>query len=445
MNGAVSTTVRCTSSRFPPSPCRRGFTPPSAGSRCSSPSARPRRSTSSLSSSFSACRCRRRSSSWNGWPRGRQRGCFARATPRATSSTPPPSSSSCPPRRCRSSSPSPRCPDCRDGNRLRVGGAATAAYWRLAAVRAVVSILSPIALLSPGWFLFLSPASRFLVRWSPPRALAVRVGNPAPAVMVIFDEFSGISLMDRDRRIDRGRFPNLAVLADDGVWFRNATTVSGETESAIPAVLTGNRPAPGASRALRGRVSLQPVHPVGQEPSGDRGGAADVALSGRPLRPPGDADALAAASAVVSDRRRRPGVAILLPAEGPLAGPHVAGRWGCFLNQERRRLGRSDGPSPRGLRRIPREDSPGETAALYFAHAVLPHKPSDLSSLGQGVSTHAPAAATRPQRVGRRRAIGWLRATECWTTDPWAVAQARQRYLLQIAMVDRLVGRLVQR
>ena len=36
--------------------------------------------------------------------------------------------------------------------------------------------------------------------------------------MVIFDEFSGISLMDRDRRIDRGRFPNLAALADDGVW-----------------------------------------------------------------------------------------------------------------------------------------------------------------------------------------------------------------------------------
>ena len=61
-----------------------------------------------------------------------------------------------------------------------MGGTATAAYWRLAAVRAVVSILSPIALLSPGRrFLFLSPASRFLGRALVAAAgMAVHVGNP---------------------------------------------------------------------------------------------------------------------------------------------------------------------------------------------------------------------------------------------------------------------------
>ena len=327
-----------------------------------------------------------------------------------------------------------------------LGGAATAAYWRLAAVRAVVSILSPIALLSPGWFLFLSPASRFLVRWSPPRALTVRVGNPAPVVIVIFDEFSGISLMDRDRRIDRGRFPNLAALADDGVWFRNATTVSGETESAIPAVLTGNRPAPGVSEpcaaeypnslfTLLGKSHrVTAVEPLSSLCPDD--------LCGRP------------ATQMPWLRRVRSYLidaavlecAILLPAEGPLAGPHVAGRFGCFLDQ--------DGDAAWDDFRVRRREAfdaflakirPEKRPALYFAHAVLPHQPwIYLPSGKEYLPMPLPRQLDRNTWVADG-AIGWLRATECWTADPWAVAQARQRYLLQIAMVDRLVGRLIRR
>ena len=314
-------------------------------------------------------------------------------------------------------------------------------------MRAVVSILSPIALLSPGWFLFLSPASRFLVRWSPPRALAVRVGNPAPVVMVIFDEFSGISLMDRDRRIDRGRFPNLAALADDGVWFRNATTVSGETESAIPAVLTGIRPAPGASEPCAAEYPhslftllgtshrVTAVEPLSSLCPDD--------LCGRP------------ATQMPWPRRVRSYLidavvlecAILLPAEGPLAGPHVAGRWGCFLDQD----GDAAWDDPMVRRRREAFDAflakirPEKTPTLYFAHAVLPHKPwIYLPSGKEYLPMPLPRQLDRNMWVADG-AIGWLRATECWTTDPWAVAQARQRYLLQVAMVDRLVGRLVAR
>ena len=55
----------------------------------------------------------------------------------------------------------------------------------------------------------------------------------------------------------------------------------------------------------------------------------------------------------------------------------------------------------------------------------------DLSSLGQGVSSHAPAAGNSTAICGSTDgAIGWLRATECWTTNPWAVAGAA--HLLQV-------------
>ena len=54
--------------------------------------------------------------------------------------------------------------------------------------------------------------------------------------MVIFDELPLTSLMDEKRQIDPVRYPNFAALADDGYWFRNATTVTDYTVQAVPAI-----------------------------------------------------------------------------------------------------------------------------------------------------------------------------------------------------------------
>ena len=58
-------------------------------------------------------------------------------------------------------------------------------------------------------------------------------------VLLLFDEFPTTDLLGKNRHIDRQRFPNFARLAGDSTWYRNATTVSDTTFTAVPAVLEG--------------------------------------------------------------------------------------------------------------------------------------------------------------------------------------------------------------
>src|SRR6187402_521192 len=45
-----------------------------------------------------------------------------------------------------------------------------------------------------------------------------------PLVMVVFDEFPAVSVMDRTGAIDERLYPNLARLAQRATWYRNTTT-----------------------------------------------------------------------------------------------------------------------------------------------------------------------------------------------------------------------------
>ena len=78
------------------------------------------------------------------------------------------------------------------------------------------------------------------------------------AILVVLDEFPGDVLLGADGRIDSGRYPNFAALADDSTWFKNAYTAYDSTTKAVPLILDGIAPgrAPGRSRATtRGRSS----------------------------------------------------------------------------------------------------------------------------------------------------------------------------------------------
>ena len=66
--------------------------------------------------------------------------------------------------------------------------------------------------------------------------------RPVPIVLIVFDELPLVSLLDERRNIDPNLYPNMSALAHDGVWFRNATTVSAYTRWALPAIVTGLRP-----------------------------------------------------------------------------------------------------------------------------------------------------------------------------------------------------------
>lgn len=76
----------------------------------------------------------------------------------------------------------------------------------------------------------------------PPSAEPAPESELPPVVMIIFDEFPVDSLLGLGGEIDARRFPNFARLADLSTWFPNAQSVFDSTETAVPAVLSGNEP-----------------------------------------------------------------------------------------------------------------------------------------------------------------------------------------------------------
>jgi hypothetical protein len=66
--------------------------------------------------------------------------------------------------------------------------------------------------------------------------------HPTDVVMIVFDEFSGTTLLDRQMEIDARHFPNFARLAKTSTFYRNATTVHPRTNVAVPANLSGRFP-----------------------------------------------------------------------------------------------------------------------------------------------------------------------------------------------------------
>ena len=63
-------------------------------------------------------------------------------------------------------------------------------------------------------------------------------------MLIIFDEFAPVALMDRRERVNAERYPNFAAFARTSTWYRSATTVQWLSEIAVPAVMTGILPPP---------------------------------------------------------------------------------------------------------------------------------------------------------------------------------------------------------
>ena len=107
-----------------------------------------------------------------------------------------------------------------------------------------LTFLSPGIVVFPFVFLFFSPVSQLVsgVEEEIPTTEIAR--SRAPMFVIVFDEFSTVSLLNRDLQIDEHLYPNFARLAAESYWFRNATTVSVETTKAVPAIVSGTFPQP---------------------------------------------------------------------------------------------------------------------------------------------------------------------------------------------------------
>lgn len=277
---------------------------------------------------------------------------------------------------------------------------------------------------------------------------AAEIRRPIPVVLIVLDEFCGVTLMDANREVNAARFPGFAELGATATWYRNATSVHPRTDHAVPAILSGKFPdrvsEPLAqdypqnlfSLLLRGRtyapVVFEPftrLYPVGELKGQLRSETLyhDTAASFFKTLP----------AAYLQE---------VLPDDQPLVNIDLPLAWFNLRNpvEEWNRRG--------GLimhmwdsDRVQQFDQflecvvPRPQPALYFAHFCLPHYPWCYLPSGRRYEADKGIFATT--RIPG--ALGEIR--EDWGPDELAADQACVRYILQAQFADRQVSRVIAR
>jgi hypothetical protein len=322
------------------------------------------------------------------------------------------------------------------------------AHWYFERVRALLLWLSPAMLIFPALFVANSSVRKIIFpKPQPARASVPQAAAPsAPVVMVIFDEFPLISLLDEHWRIDATLYPNFAALSQEATWCRNATSVSEGTLNAVPAIVDGCYP----------RTSLKRLPNAADYPRSlfrlvGKSYQFNVVENNTRLCPDdlcGESD-----SAVPLGKRMRGLLAdisilylyILLPSDLTAHLPDITHSWKDFATRLQQ------GPSPwlvydqltnwddrvEIFRKFTNSIKPSPKPTLHFLHILLPHAIWEFLPSGKrytlpeqgipGVLGHNDRGAD-PNK---------------WTGDPWLVAQGYQRHLLQVGLMDRLVGELI--
>jgi hypothetical protein len=348
-----------------------------------------------------------------------------------------------------------------------------AAYLYLSAepARSFVSVLSAAPAVFLLLFLFGSPVHK-LVLSGEAKASAAHGNSRTPLIMVSFDEFPPTSLMTPDGRIDARRYPNFAAFARHAVWFRNATTVADGTRWATPIVISGTLPHKDAlptfqdypqnlftalGRSYRMHVNEPVTRLCPKSLCASTGPreieAGDVAGTASPQEEHesffermgsmfSDLGIVSAHIVLPDDLRAR------LPSVSEQLGDFGKHQAAPATSEAQRRLRRATG---RRLTELIPQAKKAETAKpafprfidsirpwngrgkppLYFIHVLLPHHPWHYLPSGR---TYGESV---PEIPGLRDNI--------WNGDVNAVDQGWQRHLLQVAYVDRELGRLMHK
>jgi Sulfatase len=216
-------------------------------------------------------------------------------------------------------------------------------------------------------------------------AAPAQAQRDTPVVLVVFDAFQSTLLEDANGDIDTTRFPNIAALARESTWYRNATTAHENTAYSVPAILDGKAP----------RLDTQPT-------------AKDHPQSVFTL--------------LYRDHRMNVHEEVTTMCPRRMCGPHGTGN--VLERLSRGRVARFE-TALRGIR------ANSDPPALTFVHAFFPHEPRQYLPTGksyQGGADPEPALDGPPS-----------------FTNEWLTEQSFQRTLLQLMFTDSLVGRLVKR
>ena len=114
-------------------------------------------------------------------------------------------------------------------------------WFRWSPLRGLGKLLLPAPLVFVAAFLIQGDVRR-AVASSGDVGSGERMAAEHPVFVLVFDEWSFVSLLGADGELDRRRLPNLASFVDTATWYRNASTVSETTAKAVPAIVTGLMP-----------------------------------------------------------------------------------------------------------------------------------------------------------------------------------------------------------
>lgn len=309
-------------------------------------------------------------------------------------------------------------------------------YFRWRALRSYLGVLSIAALLFPLNFLGSANVRKLLWDAELGQVAATAPAQPAPVVMLLFDELPLTSLLKSEDEIDEKNFPNFAELARHANWYPNTWSVSADTTIAVPAILTGAIPARGKFPRfqdlphnlflLLGRHSKMLVQEsITSLCPAEICTAKKRSVGRRAVSLIQDVGILYAHRVVPSD---------LTPTL-----PSIDSKWGNFLADAE--AAPADGSETidhpvesfdEFLRNFGDIPAPGSTSLSFF-HMLMPHPPWHYFPSGRAYSS-----------AGGSIQMGGLSTDDVWTDDEQSVAQDFLRHMLQLRFTDALLGRMVR-
>ena len=301
---------------------------------------------------------------------------------------------------------------------------ALAAFRRERGFRSFLLALSPAVLIFPALFLYRvwrSPVA------PPPLTASVEASseptpalapNGTPVFLLVFDELALHVLLDAEGKIDPQSYPAFAKLSAESHWFRNTTSNSTKTISAIAAIVTGNMPSPGDSNHAHYPNTifslLAPYYDVYIEEVGYTNFCDSEAFDClNDATGDGTAGLLRDLGYLFAAR--------VLPAKLDVGLPDTSHTWGPFQLVE----DWTQAALARCRRVLHAVDVLGKDHVLFFAHLILPHSPYALTPEGEIYSV-GPYALDEGQ-------------------DAATLASLLERYRMQVRHVDRWLGQFLER
>jgi hypothetical protein len=304
--------------------------------------------------------------------------------------------------------------------------------------------LAPAPLVFALVFLLVSPVSKLVL----PQAAGAAAASPGgriipehPVVLLLLDEFPLTSLLDSSGRIDARLYPNFAKLAGQSTWYRNATAVSGLTNWAVPAMLSGRYPTAAQEKASPTAAQypdnlftlLGESYPIEQFQVVTQLCPTSICKATKDSAPSGAGlgmtlrDSARLFKRIVSPREvdENPTGAWLTSEPEPKRKPKVAPGAGP-ASPVLREI--AEGNEPRQYYNLVKSMERSDPPTFYFMHLLLPHQPWHYLPDGRKYS----------DRGDGRNANGW-------TSEDWPRQLSRQRHLLQTAETDRLLGQVMRR